>query len=251
MKIGKFLPDTGDGFNSIPARWHSHVDKGDSVRRAFGTGGTDFLQAFLSLESGVDPEILCVRGTSLVAEKRGFRRIKLFGELGISGAEDFAKIFMDRGVVVDDKDALIGGLQSWRCEVHVTDAVDAMGSSRVKLAPWPMPGLATVIDPPIERAAIAPLCRPKPWPPSRVVKPCAKIRVKFSGEMPMPLSETTIWIQRTFGAEIEITIFLSMRSTSSKAYLALRIILMRICNTLCRSTRIGGAAENCRSTSTP
>src|SRR5438132_7996259 len=170
LKIRKFLPDSGNGFNSIPARWHSHVDKGDSVRRAFGTGGTDFLQSLLSLESRVDPKILCARGTSLVAEKRGFRRIKLLGELGISGAEDFAKIFMDRGVVVDDKNAVIVGRQSWRCEVHVTDAVDAMGSSRVKLAPWPMPALATVMDPPIERAAIAPLCRPKACPPSRAVK---------------------------------------------------------------------------------
>ena len=44
-----------------------------------------------------------------------------------------------------------------------------------------------------ERAAIAPLCKPKPWPPLRVVKPCAKMRVRFSGEMPMPLSETTMW----------------------------------------------------------
>ena len=47
---------------------------------------------------------------------------------------------------------------------------------------------------------------------------------------------------------IEIIIFLSMRSTSSSAYLALRIRLIRICNTLCRSTRTGGTAENCRST---
>src|SRR5436190_897858 len=45
---------------------------------------------------------------------------------------------------------------------------------------------------------------------------------------------------------MEMTIFLSMRSTSSKAYLALRIRLMRICNTLCRSTRIAGTSEKCR-----
>src|SRR4029453_8082435 len=108
----------------------------------------------------------------------------------ISRAEDLAKILMNRRVVVDDKNALIGGLQSQRCEVHVTDAVEAMGSSRVKVAPWPMPALATVMAPPIERAAMAPLWRPKPCPASRVVKPCAKIRVRFSGEMPMPLSET-------------------------------------------------------------
>jgi hypothetical protein len=45
---------------------------------------------------------LCARRTSLVAEKGGFRRIKLFGELSIGGTEDFAKVFMDRRVVVDD-----------------------------------------------------------------------------------------------------------------------------------------------------
>src|SRR5207248_8455637 len=96
------LPISGDGFNSIPARWHSHVDKGDSVGRAFGTGGTDFLEPLLPLESGVDPKILCARGTSVVAEKGRLRRIKLFGELSIGGTEDFAKVFMDRRVVVDD-----------------------------------------------------------------------------------------------------------------------------------------------------
>jgi hypothetical protein len=64
------------------------------------------------LESGIDLKVSCARGTGLVAEKRGFCRIKLFGELGISRAEDFAKIFMDRGVIVDDKDAVIVGPQS-------------------------------------------------------------------------------------------------------------------------------------------
>jgi len=56
----------------------------------------------LPLESGVDPKILCARRTSVVAENGGFRRIKLFRELSISWTEDFAKVLMDRRVVVDD-----------------------------------------------------------------------------------------------------------------------------------------------------
>src|SRR5436190_9050990 len=135
-----------------------------------------------------------MRSSGLVAEKRGLRLLELLSDPGISRTEDLAKILMDRRIIVDDKNALIGWLQSQRFEIHMADAVEAMGSSRVKVAPWPMPALATVMAPPIERAAIAPLCRPKPWPPSRVVKPCAKMRVKFSGAMPTPLSETTIWI---------------------------------------------------------
>src|SRR5438094_10278482 len=100
----------------------------------------------------------------------------IFSELGISGADDFAKIFMDRGVVVDAKDAVLVGLQSWRCEVHVTDAVDAVGSSRVKLGHWPMPALATVMDQPLDRAAVGPLCRPEPGALSRVGVAWGKIR---------------------------------------------------------------------------
>ena len=117
----------------------------------------DFLQSLLPLKSEVDSKVLCARRTGLIAEKRGFRRLKLFGNLGISRAEDLAKILMDRRVVVDYKNALIGWLQTHRFEVHVADAVEAMGSSRVKVAPWPMPALAAVMAPPIERAAMAPL----------------------------------------------------------------------------------------------
>jgi hypothetical protein len=51
----------------------------------------------------------------VVAEKGGFRRIKLFGELSIGRTKDLAKILMDRRVVVDDKNAVIVGLRSLRC----------------------------------------------------------------------------------------------------------------------------------------
>jgi len=50
------------------------------------------------------------------------------------------------------------------------------------------PSLCPVSLPPISCAASALECRPNPWPSFRVVKPWEKIRVRFSGGMPTPLS---------------------------------------------------------------
>jgi len=50
----------------------------------------------------------------VVSEKGGFRCVKLFGELSIGRTKDFPKIFMDRRVIVDDKNAVIVGLRSLR-----------------------------------------------------------------------------------------------------------------------------------------
>jgi len=57
------------------------------------------------------------------------------------------------------------------------------------------PSLRTFNEPPISFAASAPLCRPKPWPSLRVVKPWLKMRVRFSGTIPTPLSITDILIR--------------------------------------------------------
>ena len=69
----------------------------------------------------------------------------------------------------------------------------AMGSSRMKVAPWPVPALCTVSVPPRSLAASAPLCRPKPWPSLRVVNPWLNIRSRFSAGTPMPLSMIAIF----------------------------------------------------------
>ena len=58
------------------------------------------------------------------------------------------------------------------------------------MAPWPGPSLWASRAPPISRAPRAELWRPKPWPVLRVVKPWEKMRVRFSGGMPTPLSMT-------------------------------------------------------------
>src|ERR1039457_528186 len=54
---------------------------------------------------------------------------------------------------------------------HLALEACSMGISRVKAAPLPGPSLCTLSEPPSSRAASAPLCRPKPWPSLRVVKP--------------------------------------------------------------------------------
>ena len=105
--------------------------------------------------------------------------------------------------------------------------VEWMGNSRVKVAPCPEPPLCAVNDPPSSRAAMAPLCNPKPWPSFRVVKPWLKIRVRFSGGIPAPLSATT---NRTAASAAQTLrrICLSGRDAWSQACLALLIKLMRI-----------------------
>ncbi len=50
----------------------------------------------------------------------------------------------------------------------------------MKEAPWPTPSLWTKRAPPSSLAAMAPLCRPKPWPSLRVVNPWEKMRLRLS-----------------------------------------------------------------------
>ena len=113
-------------------------------------------------------KILNPRGLGCVAEKRGLVGIKRVREGVVRVAEDFPKIFVDRRVVVDDEDAVIWRLKSVGF-FHFCEMAGATGSSSVKVAPLPSPSLFTERSPPISRAALAPLCRPKPWPSVFVV----------------------------------------------------------------------------------
>src|SRR5689334_17919801 len=104
--------------------------------------------------------------------------------MGLRRGEDFLKVLMNRRVIVNYENSPVFRHWRQRIRVHAVALADATGSSRVNVAPWPSPALATERQPPIARAARAPLCRPKPWPSSLVVKPCANTRVRFSEEMP-------------------------------------------------------------------
>ena len=66
------------------------------------------------------------------------------------------------------------------------------GNSNVNIAPCPAPSLWTVKLPPISSAIKALLCNPKPWPSCLVVNPWVNIFVRFSLDIPTPLSATSI-----------------------------------------------------------
>ena len=163
------------------------------------------------------------------------------------GAEDFSEVVVNRRIVIDNENA-----NCWPTAMCFGHTCPSRCGRKFESEGGAVPHAFAFGGeaPPISYAAFAPLCRPKPWPSIRVVKPCAKMRVRFSGEMPMPLSVNTT---RTFcsSAAMRIVIRLSGRFESSSAYFALRIRLMRICRTLCRSTQTSGTEAKSRSTVTP
>src|SRR5258706_455550 len=114
----------------------------------------------------------------------------------------------------------------------------------------PGPPLVTRNEPPSSWAASAPLCKPKPWPSTRVVKPCVNRRDIFSAGMPTPLSTTHMRTPAGAGSTRRV-MSLSVLPDSSHAYLALRTRFTRICRTLCLSTVIGGTSPNSRHKVTP
>ena len=114
----------------------------------------------------------------------------------------------------------------------------AKGRSRVNMAPWPSPSLWTLNEPPNCCAASAALCNPKPCPLLRVVKPWVKIRGRFSGGIPTPVSATSMIAPSGLPALIRIVTRFSGRLVASQAYLELWMRFTRIWRTLCLSTDI-------------
>src|SRR5207248_2580256 len=129
------------------------------------------LQSLLALKRRVDFKLALARWLRRFAEKNSFIGVELLREIGAPSAKNLAKIIVNRGIIVDHEDAMILCGRCWRKRAHVCATGAATGSSRVKVAPWPIPALATDSEPPIARAARAPLCNPKPCPSFLVVNP--------------------------------------------------------------------------------
>src|SRR5205809_965034 len=52
LEVGAYLPETGGGFDTIPAGGHADVQKGHCERATLGEGLLDQCQRLLALESG-------------------------------------------------------------------------------------------------------------------------------------------------------------------------------------------------------
>src|ERR1039458_3674665 len=192
------FPDARDGFNAIPTGRHPHVHEGHAVRPVVPERLLHHLQRLLALIGGVQLKTHLIRRRLVVIEEHPFHFFHS-GLIGVVRAENLPEVVVDARIVVNDQDAIV-----WFkvCAFHVFLWVAgsfscwadvAVGNSRVNSAPLPGPSLWAVRVPPISFAALAPLWRPKPWPSFLVVKPWLKIRVRFSGSIPTPLSAMVIF----------------------------------------------------------
>src|ERR1051325_4630673 len=234
LEFGVNLPDARDRFDPVPTRWHAHVHEGHRVRARLGEGLLDQFKRLLALHGGIQLKGCCgvsIHGGS-IEQHRGS-----LGDLGghtAPAAKYLSEIFVDRRIVVDDQNAVVGPEQGCVRRVHIgcvasmAAGSSATGSSRVKVAPLPGPSLWAARLPPISVAALALLCRPKPSPSFRVVNPWRKIRARLSSLIPMPLSRTAIVTPPRSLASMMISRRLSSGVTLSMACLALLNTLIRI-----------------------
>src|SRR5438067_509115 len=183
LQSGVNLPEAANGFQAIPSRWHPHIDEGHRVRLICCQGLFYLGKGFLALKRGFQFE-----GE---ARELWFRspeeslRFLIDGRSGrIVCHQDLAEVLVDGRVVVNDENASI----EWQGVVHAASWLTAAGNSTVKVAPLPGPSLWTLRLPFISLAASAPECSPNPCPSFLVVKPWRKMFVRFSCEIPMPLS---------------------------------------------------------------
>ena len=108
LQFGIDFPQLLDGLQTIPARRHAHVDEGHGVRLPALERSAHHRDTLLALIRGVDLEIRArARGLRRLAEKVRFEPgERLLRAVLRIGAQYFAKIPMDCGVVVDEQDTI-------------------------------------------------------------------------------------------------------------------------------------------------
>lgn len=97
-------PDLSDGFDAIPTRRHAHIDEGHWVRGSGGLSLADFLKPLATLESGVDLKATEMMGAFRFAEQFFFDTKEL-GVVDGLALENFSKVLVDGGVIIDDEDS--------------------------------------------------------------------------------------------------------------------------------------------------
>src|ERR1022692_1707022 len=236
----------GDRFNAVPAWRHPHIHKGKCVGVACDQGLPHLSQSILSIMCRVEVKIYGLDPGCGFLKQNCFGRVQTCRRF-VRCLENFPEILVDHLIIINHQHTAI----LWERRInHDIVFGGCRGNVRMNVAPMPVPSLCTVNAPPISLAASAPLCRPNPCPSFLVVKPWAKMRVRFSVGIPMPLSATDTLTRPSLLNTCNVSC-LSVRSDSSQACFALRTKFTRICSTLCFSTLIGGTASNSRVTSTP
>ena len=169
VRVG--FPEVQNGLYSVPSWRHSDVHESQGIGTVLGNRSTHHGQAVLALISRIDFETHAADLRLL--EQQLFVPLKI-GRSAVFSDEDLAQIVVDGLVVVDDQypvRQIIGVACNHTVCVSVAVSLVLTGSSKVKVAPRPRPSLSAQSTPPMRCAALAPECRPKPWPSRRVVNP--------------------------------------------------------------------------------
>ena len=190
----------------VETRRHAHVDEQQRVPAAPGSRAAHLLDGLFALIGGVELERLVGGLGGCRAEQLRVERVQLIARArrhgrGSCGSPRESRDCRRRSRCADSAPRAAAAVRAslmrhcpasakpTRCGTSSTYST-AMRST--KLAPLPGPSLYAVRLPSICCAALAQLCRPKPWPVFLVVNPWLKIFGRFSGAMPAPLSRTSM-----------------------------------------------------------
>ena len=132
------VPQFSRGLDPVPARSHPHVHESQRVGLCRFHRLLEHAQSVLALKRRVDVKNLAPGWRRGVAEQKGFA---LFQHLmpSLTGAENLAKVLVNRAIVIDHQYALAGLDVGW---VHYALAWGGWrGNTSVKTAPNPGPSL--------------------------------------------------------------------------------------------------------------
>ena len=153
LQIGKFLPDAGDRFDPVPARRHAHINEGHGVGLPAAAAARTISRPFLPLKGGVDLKVPCSRRIGASRRKAPLHRHPARRQLRVARAENFAEVLVDRGIIVDDEDAVIFGWHGRGLRVHACEVIEAIGEFEGESGAVPRPALCTESEPPISRGS--------------------------------------------------------------------------------------------------
>ncbi len=139
LQIGIDLPELLDGFDAVPSRRHAHIDK-SQWNKAGRLRGRAFTISSPPVPGRRNRDRSCcgLRGArqspkseDARASTRAFRPARL--------VEDLPEILMNRGIVVDGQEAMIGGVLMRLAGCSAVMAAPGFSRNRVKrkVEPWP------------------------------------------------------------------------------------------------------------------
>src|SRR5262249_22129535 len=137
LDMGICGPQSLDGLQAVPTRWHAHVDEGNAVRLPILDRALNQRQRLGALLRGVHPE----GGRCFEVRRPSTDRCSLGAAqmlVRLPAPKDLTDVLVDRPVVVDDQDArrvmsAHGGM------LATMPWADRLPPPRRRAGPWPVP----------------------------------------------------------------------------------------------------------------